>query len=195
MHTTRNQAKAIINKENSQLILFDTPGLTTVSENKKYNIGDKFLRECNNSVRNSDLIAVIHDVSNSYTRNALHPTVLETLITHQTVPSVLIMNKIDMVRSKRILLDLVKILTEDTLMLKQRQYMPWKGREDKFLADMQRPIKYKNNKPAGWPYFSDVFMVSALSGDGVNRVSVRCFYFIVTQEFNRFFCFILELYD
>lgn len=171
VHTTLSQSTNIYNKDKTQMILFDTPGLTTINENKKYNLSDKFMRECNTSIENADLIAVIHDVSNSYTRNVLHPTVLESLVTHKTLPSILIMNKIDMVRSKRILLDLVRILTEDTLICKQRKYLPWKGHEEEFLADMQRPVKYKNQKSAGWPYFSEVFMVSALSGDGINRVA------------------------
>lgn len=171
VHTTLSQSTNIYNKDKTQMILFDTPGLTTVKENQKYNLKDQFLRECNSSIENADLIAVLHDVSNSYTRNVLHPTVLETLVTHKTVPSILIMNKIDMVRSKRILLDLVRVLTEGTLICKQRQYLPWRGREESFLADMKRPVKYKNTKSAGWPYFSDVFMVSALSGDGIKRVA------------------------
>lgn len=171
VHTTLAQSTNIRNNDNTQMILYDTPGLTTVKENKKYNLGDRFLRETNSSIENADLIAVIHDVSNSYTRNVLHPTVLETLITHKTVPSILIMNKIDVIRAKRILLNLVDILTEGTLMCKQYRYMPWQGREDKFLIDMKRPVKYKNDKSAGWPYFSEVFMVSSLNGDGINRVA------------------------
>lgn len=171
VHTTLAQSTNIHNSDNTQMILYDTPGLTTVKENKKYNLGDRFLRETNNSIENSDLIAVIHDVANSYTRNVLHPTVLETLITHKTVPSILIMNKVDMIRAKRILLNLVDILTEGTLMCKQYRYMPWRGRGDQFLIDMKRPVKYKNDKSAGWPYFSEVFMVSALNGDGINRVA------------------------
>lgn len=171
VHTTLNQSANIFNKNNTQMILFDTPGLTTTSENKKYQLGDKFMQACNNSIENADLIAVIHDISNSYTRNVLHPSVLEALVTNKTIPSILIMNKIDMIRSKRILLDLVRILTEGTLTCKERRYLPWKGREEEFLADMKRPVKYKNGKSAGWPYFSDVFMVSALSGDGIKRVT------------------------
>lgn len=171
VHTTLTHTANIYNKNDTQMIFFDTPGLSTVDENKKYNLGDTFLRECNNSIENADLIAVIHDVSNSYKRNVLHPTVLETLITHKTIPSILVMNKIDMVRAKRILLDLIRVLTEDTLISKERKYLPWKGREEKFYKDMRRPVKYKTEKSAGWPYFSDVFIVSALSGDGFKRVS------------------------
>lgn len=171
VHTTLTQSTNIRNNDNTQMILYDTPGLTTVKENKKYNLGDKFLRETNGCMENADLIAVIHDVANSYTRNILHPTILEALITYKTVPSILIMNKVDMIRAKRVLLNLVDVLTEGTLMCKQYRYMPWRGREDKFAADMKRPVKYKSDKSAGWPYFSDVFMVSALNGDGFNRVA------------------------
>lgn len=154
------------------MVLFDTPGMTTVAENQKYKLGNQFVRECHVSIEESDLIAVVHDVSNSHTRNALHPTVLETLITYKTIPSILVMNKVDNLPPKRVLLDLVRILTEETVKCKQRKYVPWKGREDSFLADMSRPVKYKNPKPAGWPYFTDVFMVSALTGDGVQHVAV-----------------------
>lgn len=171
VHTTLHQSRVIQTKDKMQMILFDTPGLTTVKENRKYNLGNKFVREANISLESADLIAVVHDVSNSYTRNVLHPTVLETLIRHQTIPSILILNKIDMIRAKRILLDLVQILTEGTLTCNERRYLPWKGREEEFLAYMKRPVKYKNAKSAGWPYFSQVFMVSALTGDGIKRVA------------------------
>lgn len=171
VHTTQTRSQTIHTKGNIQMVMFDTPGLTTIQENKKYDLGDSFLRECNDSITNSDMIAVIHDISNSYTRNVLHPTVLETLIAHQTIPSILILNKIDMIKTKRILLDLVRILTEGTLTCKQRRYVPWKGREETFLNDMQRPVKYKNEKPAGWPYFSEVFMVSSLTGDGFKEIN------------------------
>lgn len=181
MHTTQTHARAISTENGVQMVLFDTPGMTTVRENQKYKLGNQFMRECQLSVEESDLIAVVHDVSNSHTRNALHPTILETLITYKTIPSILIMNKVDSVPPKRILLDLVRILTEETVTCKQRKYVPWKGREDQFLADMARPVKYTNPKPAGWPYFKDVFMVSALTGDGIRFVAVS---FLFLFKFN-----------
>ncbi|XP_055308634.1 GTPase Era, mitochondrial-like [Sitodiplosis mosellana] len=171
VHTTLTQSTNIYNKKNTQMILFDTPGFTTVKENIKYNLNDEYIRACNSSIENADLIALIHDVSDSYTRNVVHPTILEALVSNKSVPSILIMNKIDMVLSKRILINLVQVLTEGTLTCKERQYLPWKGREEKFLADMKRPVKYKNDKSVGWPYFSEVFLVSAICGDGVERVA------------------------
>lgn len=170
VHTTQTRAGAISSMNGIQMKLIDTPGMTTVAENLKYNIGEKFLNECFAGVKDADLIAVVHDVSNSNTRNVLHTTVLQTLVTYKTIPSILVLNKVDQVPPKRILLDLARILTEGTISSQQRKYMPWRGREDKFSAEMSRPVKYKNKKPAGWPYFEDVFMISALNGDGIGFV-------------------------
>lgn len=154
------------------MVLFDTPGLVSSAEMKKYDLGTSFSTSYRHSIQNSSLIAVIHDVSNTWTRNALHPSVLDTLIEFRRLPSILILNKIDKLRSKRILLDLVKILTENTLVCNDRRYLPWKGAEQQFQKDMSRPVKYKNKNEAGWPYFSSVFMVSSLTGDGLNGVVV-----------------------
>lgn len=131
------------------------------------------MSSCRHSIQHADLIAVIHDISYSHTRNALHPTVLETLQEYEKVPSILVLNKIDMLHSKRILLDLVNILTEKTLICRHRRYLPWKGSERDFIKDMERPVKYKNEKSVGWPNFSEVFMVSTLSGDGMHHVRVN----------------------
>lgn len=154
------------------MILFDTPGLVDDKEMKKHKLGSAFISSCRHSIQHADLIAVIQDVSNSYTRNALHPTVLETLEQYKKVPSILVLNKLDMLKSKRILLDLVNVLTEKTLAPRERRYLPWTGYEREFIKDMQRPVKYKNEKSVGWPHFSEVFMVSSLSGDGLHHVRV-----------------------
>lgn len=155
------------------MILFDTPGLVTNSEMKKHKLSESFISSCRHSIQHADMIAVVHDVSNSYTRNNLHPTVLETLMAYPKLPSILILNKIDMLKSKRILLDLVNVLTEKTLSCNDRRYLPWKTTGEEFLKDMSRPVKYKSIKSVGWPHFSSIFMVSSLSSDGVYSVMVR----------------------
>lgn len=172
VHTTQTFSKTICNKNEAQMILFDTPGLVTSQEMKKHHLSSEFVSSCRHSIQRANLIAVIHDVSNSYTRNVLHSTVLQTLQEYSHLPSILVLNKIDMLKSKRILLDLVNILTEKTLVCKERRYLPWNGSEREFIKDMQRPVKYKNKESAGWPRFSEVFMVSSLSGDGMQHVRV-----------------------
>lgn len=144
---------------------------------KRHNLGDTFNRSCRRSISEANLIAVLHDVSNSWTRNQLDATIVETLEMYSHLPSVLILNKIDLLPAKRILLDLARLLTENTLQVKERQYTVWKGGKTsaKFESDLKRPVKYKVETSKGWPKFSDIFMVSALNGDGLNATMVSNF--------------------
>lgn len=139
---------------------------------KKHNLGSNFVSACRHSIHHSNLIAVLHDVSNAYTRNRLHDSVLETLESFPNTPSVLILNKVDTLRSKRILLDLARLLTENTLKCKERHLQVWKNSSQKFLKELSRPVKYKVETSPGWPNFSEIFMVSALNGDGLKNVLV-----------------------
>lgn len=166
VHTTRTFAKAIGVRNSSQIILFDTPGLVTEQQIKKHNLSSEFLSSCRHSIQHSDLIGVIHDVSNSWTRNELHSTVLDTLNAYKQVPSFLILNKIDMLKSKRILLDITRTLTQNTL-------LPRGIRKPKSFLNEKKMIESKTEKTAGWPGFSDVFMISSLNGDGMSDVMVR----------------------
>lgn len=161
VHTTRTFAKAVGVRNNSQIILFDTPGLVTDQQIKKHNLSSEFMSSCRHSIQHSDLIGVIHDISNTWTRNELHSTVLETLKAYSHVPSFLVLNKIDMLKSKRALLDITRTLTQNTLLPK----------------GMRAPKNFLNEKKTaektvGWPGFSEVFMISSLHGDGMTDVMV-----------------------
>lgn len=166
MHTTRTFSKAIGIRKNAQIILFDTPGLVTDQEIKKHHLNSGFISSCRHSIQHSDLIGVIHDVSSPWTRNELHSTVLDTLQAYPKVPSFLVLNKIDVLKSKRVLLDLTKTLTQNTLVPRGMK------RQKKFVQKMTENKKV-GEKIVGWPAFSDVFMISSLYGDGVSNVMVR----------------------
>ncbi|KAJ6645980.1 GTPase Era, mitochondrial [Pseudolycoriella hygida] len=163
VHTTRTFAKAIGIRNNSQVILFDTPGLVTEKEMKKFNLSHEFVSACRHSIQHSDLIAVIHDVSKSWTRNHLHSTVLNTLKEYTNIPSILVLNKVDLIKSKRILLDVTKSLTQNTL-------LPKGFRRPKDLSKEEHQVKNDNEEVVGWPHFSNVFMVSSADGDGMSEV-------------------------
>lgn len=49
---------------------------------------------CTKSLNCADVIGVVHDVSNKWTKDKLHPTVLEMLNMVRKVPSFLILNKV-----------------------------------------------------------------------------------------------------
>ena len=74
------------------------------------------------SIQHANIIGVVHDVSNSWTRNELHSNVLDILELYPNVPSVLILNKIDVLKSKRVLLNLATSLTLNTLVPKGNYY-------------------------------------------------------------------------
>lgn len=151
-------------KNNSQVVVFDTPGLVTSQEMKKHKLDSEFISSCRHSIQNSSLIGVLQDVSNHWTRNELHPIILDLLEEFNKKNSFLIINKIDKLRSKRVLLDIVKSLTCDNLSLNRNFRKSIRNRKE------AEPSKSPPEKPVGWPNFSNVFMVSALNGDGVEGV-------------------------
>lgn len=80
------------------------------------------------------------------------------------------MNKIDALKSKRVLLDLTRTLTVNTLLPK--------GTAKKHIQEIAKNPTDINTKPeraVGWPHFSEVFMISSLTGDGMGGVMVNMF--------------------
>lgn len=80
--------------------------------------------------------------------------------------SFLILNKIDKLKSKRSLLDVVKVLTCNNLALDIKTKGKYVDFEEITNKDQEREKKVD----VGWPHFKAVFMVSSLNGDGVEKV-------------------------
>ena len=168
VHTTTNFAQAITNRQSSQIIIYDTPGLVTKQEMKKHKLDEKFVSSCRHSIQNSNLIGVLHDISNHWTRGQLHPMILDLLKEFKQIPSFLVLNKIDKLKSKRALLDVVKTLTCNNLSLDiklSRKQAPVEVEEVK-----HKDWEHEKKEEVGWPHFKAVFMVSSLNGDGVDKV-------------------------
>ncbi|XP_028145382.1 GTPase Era, mitochondrial isoform X1 [Diabrotica virgifera virgifera] len=155
VHTTRTQAKAIFTAEDTQIIFIDTPGLVNDREQKKFNLQKTFIRDYKTVSRDADIIGVIHDVSNIWTRERLDIKIIKLLETQKTKPSFLVLNKIDVLKSKRKLLDLTRNLTENSL----------GGKPIESRKFTETEIESK-----GWPYFDHIFMVSSLTGDGLEEI-------------------------
>ena len=138
----------------------------------------------------ADLLLVLHDVSNKWTRESLSPLVLRLLHLHPNKESFLVLNKIDSIKEKRMLLKLTRQLTEGII---DGQAIittpaPSKIRRDKktIITETANPTTESNfpENPSetqvakaiegkiGWPRFKKVFMVSALEGDGVSDIMV-----------------------
>ena len=59
----------------------------------------------------TDLICVLHDVSNRFVRESISKRVLDLLIRNPDVPSILVLNKMDTVPRSRRMFDLIRKLT------------------------------------------------------------------------------------
>lgn len=136
VHTTQTKACAIYCEGDTQLIFMDTPGIVSTNECKKFKLANSFKKDPQTSLKVVDIIGIMQDADNIYTRHRIHPSILELLTEdiRNKIPIILVINKVDRLKKKDILLDFVYTLT-------------------------------KSKKS---PNFYDVFMISALTGDGVN---------------------------
>ncbi|XP_039748807.1 GTPase Era, mitochondrial [Pararge aegeria] len=154
VHTTTKLVRAICFENDTQIVFLDTPGIVTEKEQKKYNLPDSMLAACQKSLRCADVIGVVHDISNKWTKDSLHNDVINMLEMVENIPSFLIINKVDMLKSKKQLLSIIRNLTNGAI--------------------AGNPIpnanKYKKIEERGYSHFSDVFLVSALNGDGVSDI-------------------------
>ncbi|XP_037825223.1 GTPase Era, mitochondrial [Lucilia sericata] len=179
VHTTRKSNKAIYTTGQTQLIFYDTPGLVTQREIKKHKLDQSFKSSYRHAIQHADMIAVIHDASNSWTRKQLHPTVMDSLKAYPHLPSILILNKIDALKSKRITLELIRLLTNNTLTGLRKQTKTHKKRlhgeqkpDDNSSTAKESTVEFGElNKTEGsWSNFSEVFLVSSITGNGLNDV-------------------------
>ncbi|XP_042685998.1 GTPase Era, mitochondrial [Centrocercus urophasianus] len=112
VHTTRCKARGVITHEDTQLIILDTPGLTCPTKAKRHKLEAAMLTDPWDSMKHADLVLVLVDVSDHWTRNSLSLEVLKCLSQFPQIPSVLVLNKVDLLKKKFILLGLVNELTE-----------------------------------------------------------------------------------
>uniref|UniRef100_A0A8C3W2C8 GTPase Era, mitochondrial n=1 Tax=Catagonus wagneri TaxID=51154 RepID=A0A8C3W2C8_9CETA len=93
VHTTRSQALGVITEKEAQVILLDTPGLISPAKQKRHHLEPSLLEDPWKSMESADLVVVLVDVSDKWTRSQLSPQVLRCLTHFSQVPSILVMNK------------------------------------------------------------------------------------------------------
>ncbi|KAG5283990.1 hypothetical protein AALO_G00021740 [Alosa alosa] len=197
VHTTRSRALGVFTEDDTQIILLDTPGLTTPAKAKRHQLEDSLLVDPSNSLQEADLVVVLVDVSDKWTRNRLDFEVLKCLAQYPHIPAVLVLNKVDLLKSKAMLLDLTAELTEGVVNGKsirvkgstaaattsavqkrgnveepdptgKRPAEPVTG--DHNPRNLSKEEQRKLRSQRGWPHFKDVFMVSALDGEDVETL-------------------------
>ncbi|XP_067864617.1 GTPase Era, mitochondrial isoform X2 [Heptranchias perlo] len=112
VHTTRCRAQGVITDGKTQIVLLDTPGLIPAVSGKRHNLEKSLLVDPWHSVKEADLVLVLVDISDHWTRNKLHAEVLKCLSKYPQLPAVLALNKVDLLKSKDLLLELTTKLTE-----------------------------------------------------------------------------------
>uniref|UniRef100_A0A8C5X0Q2 GTPase Era, mitochondrial n=1 Tax=Malurus cyaneus samueli TaxID=2593467 RepID=A0A8C5X0Q2_9PASS len=78
----------------------------------RHNLDEAMLTDPWDSMKHADLVLVLVDVSDHWTRNSLSKEVLKCLSQFPHIPSVLVLNKVDILKKKFLLLEIVTDLTE-----------------------------------------------------------------------------------
>lgn len=118
-----------------------------MEDGRRLKMSKDHLRTPKNCMEEVDLVAVVSDSSNKYQRDRIHHEIIHLLDKHSDLRTILILNKIDKIHHKTKLLHYSAVLTTD------RQKDNW-----------------GYVQCGGWSKFDHVFIVSALTGDGVNHL-------------------------
>ncbi|KAL5015788.1 hypothetical protein ScPMuIL_005377 [Solemya velum] len=113
VHTTRRNTLAVWTEDKNQIVFMDTPGIVHPKQRAKHNLEKSLMRDPENSLETADLVAVVVDTSNKWTRNVLSREILRALYLNPHVPSILILNKVDELKTKEVLLQMTRSLTEN----------------------------------------------------------------------------------
>ncbi|GIY22568.1 GTPase Era, mitochondrial [Caerostris darwini] len=180
VHTTRRKASAIFVEDNKQIVFLDTPGFVSPELSKKHNLEASFVMDPVRSIMDADIIAVVVDISNKWINNRINQDVLQLLQDYKEKKSILILNKIDAMKSKSRMPSLLKILTNNTADDILYSSIQLNNSEDnisnkKTEDTKENPENIARSKSSvlketgkGWPLFSKVFTVSALKNIGID---------------------------
>lgn len=102
VHTTRDNIKGIISRENTQLIFIDTPGYL---KNPKYKLEKSITKKSLKEIKNVDFICIIVDVAK---KNCLDGSLIDINYFNSQENLIIVFNKIDLVKDKNKLLDLAQ---------------------------------------------------------------------------------------
>ena len=102
VHTTRDNIKGIFTKHDTQLVFIDTPGYL---KNPKHKLEKSITKKSLQEIKNVDFICIVIDASK---KNCLENSLIDTNYFDPNKKLVLIFNKIDLIKDKKILLNLAQ---------------------------------------------------------------------------------------
>uniref|UniRef100_A0A7N8WJR9 GTPase Era, mitochondrial n=1 Tax=Mastacembelus armatus TaxID=205130 RepID=A0A7N8WJR9_9TELE len=169
VHTTRSRSLGVLTEDDTQIILLDTPGLTTPSKVKRHHLETSLLVDPWNTVKEADLMVVMVDVADRWMCNRLDFEVLKCLAQHPDIPAILVLNKVDLVKAKDRLLDITAQLTCGVV----------NGQRMRVRPVIKPPWLKALSSQRGWPHFKDVFMLSSVDREDVETLKS---YFMVAAK-------------
>lgn len=90
----------------------DTPGLVVPKEIKTYKLSEAFKDDPKDAVTEADVIGIVQDVTNVYTRHKINDYVLDYIKNkREDTELLMILNKVDRLKKKTVLLEITRILT------------------------------------------------------------------------------------
>jgi GTPase len=139
--TTRNRIFAVVNKDDTQLVLLDTPGF----HKAKTRLGDYMVNIVKQSVAEVDAVAlIVEPIDHIGTQEEL----LIEQIKSSEVPALLVINKIDMVKKE----DLLKIIARYAEAYKFDAIIPISARKRENIDDLLAEFaKYAQDGPQLFP--------------------------------------------
>ncbi|KAM4545774.1 GTPase Era, mitochondrial [Odontesthes bonariensis] len=203
VHTTRSRALGVLTEADTQIILLDTPGLTTPSKVKRHQLEKSLLVDPWNTVKEADLMVVMVDVSDRWMCGRLDFEVLKCLTKHPHIPAILVLNKVDLMKSKDRLLDITALLTcgmvnGRRIRVRPMIKPPWAEKKperesklplgedaaapedkDELNSALRKEQLTDLRSQRGWPHFKDVFMLSSVDREDVETLKS---YFMVTAK-------------
>ncbi|XP_054611965.1 GTPase Era, mitochondrial [Dunckerocampus dactyliophorus] len=195
VHTTRRRSLGVLTEHETQIILLDTPGLTTQSKVKRHQLEKSLLLDPWTTVKEADLMVVMVDVSDRWMCKRLDFEVLKCLARHPNIPAVLVLNKVDKVKAKDRLLDITGELTcgvvngrrlhvrrltkppcaeksperySEELQDEDATELEHDADGDKTGLDKEQLKTLRTQK--GWAGFKDVFMLSSVDREDVETL-------------------------
>ena len=128
-HTTRNRILGVLNRPTGQAVFIDTPGFSRRSGRVLHRLMARSLRQ---TLEDADLVALVTDASRPVEADA---ELIEEIV-HEAKPAIIVINKIDRLKSKDELLPRIEALSKFPF----KEFVPVSALKGSNLDSLERAI-------------------------------------------------------